>query len=149
MRTTSSLESENSQIQRSFPQNPSIYQFAEHLKLHESMKSTDMYQLINTEITSERLRRKRKIDRERDIKIKHISAMLKNNQISVENFLEVMSDNEMIPKCGRNKLYFLIFSYLDLEWTDILTIAELNIIVLIIYRFSWIKKKERRTLESR
>lgn len=50
MRTTSSLESINSQMGRSFPKHGHVWQFIEQLKYHEYSKSRDM--LSNSKSTN-------------------------------------------------------------------------------------------------
>ncbi|XP_031626897.1 uncharacterized protein LOC116343127 [Contarinia nasturtii] len=69
MRTTSSLEGMNSVIQNSFSSNQNIYSFIEQLRLHESIKSSDLYQLSRSEITNKQLERRRTEDKVRDEKI--------------------------------------------------------------------------------
>ena len=52
MRTTLPVEAINSVIQRSFPNQTTIFKFTESLKLYESIKTTDLYQLEKQEIIS-------------------------------------------------------------------------------------------------
>lgn len=65
-----------------------------------------MFQLVQGHITSEKLQRKRENDRERDKKIRHFTTMLKNGEINVEQFLYAMSEKEMLPQTGENKMNF-------------------------------------------
>lgn len=97
MRTTSPVEAVNSVIQRSFPKQTSIFKFTESLKLHESIKATDLYQLEKNDVISPHLERRRKEDRARDEKIRKWSALLNNNEITVTKFLEEMSKKELLP----------------------------------------------------
>lgn len=97
MRTTSPLEAVNSVIQRSFPEQTNIFKFTESLKLYESIKATDLYQLAKKEINSPHLERKRREDRQRDEKIRMWSAYLTNNIITVAKFLDEMSTKEVLP----------------------------------------------------
>lgn len=92
MRTTSSVEAMNSVIQRSFPTNPHIFKFIDNLRLFESIKSSDLYQLTLGDITNQTLLRKRALDRERDSKIKVLSEKLQIGVITVAEFLELMAD---------------------------------------------------------
>lgn len=98
MRTTSSVEAINSVIQRTFPPKPSIFHFAEFLQFHESCKSTDLYQLIQNDISSEKLQRRRYEDREREKHISCISNMLRCDEITVADFLEEISN--ALPASG-------------------------------------------------
>lgn len=100
MRTTSSLESVNSVIQRSFPGKTNIFKFIDSLKLYESRKSEDLYKLSNGEMSYRQLERKRRVDREREQKIVHLTSQLKNGYITVASFLEYMSANEILPQVG-------------------------------------------------
>lgn len=98
MRTTSSLESMNSQIQRMLPSNAHLYKFIESLKLHESIKSSDLYQLSKKNITNADLERKRVEDKARDEKIKKLSEKMKTGGLSAMDFLKAMSIDETKKK---------------------------------------------------
>lgn len=95
MRTTSSVEALNSVIQRSFPTNPNIFKFIENLRLHESIKSTDLYKLECGNVPDQQLQRKRAEDRKREDKIKMCSEMLKDGEISVAEFLKMMANRNL------------------------------------------------------
>lgn len=103
MRTTSSLEALNSAIQHWFPSNPNIYSFIDHLRLYESIKSSDLYQLSTEEISSKQLERRRTKDKNRDEKIKKLTSSLKIGEISVAGFLEAMSDRSVLPTTSFKK----------------------------------------------
>lgn len=94
MRTTSSLESINSQLQRMLPENAHLYKFIECLRLHESIKSSDLYQISIGNITNQNMKKRRAEDRARDAKIKLLSGKLKKQEISVAGFLRSMSKNK-------------------------------------------------------
>lgn len=100
MRTTSSVEALNSVIQRSFPGQTTIFRFIESLRLHESIKSSDLYQLSLGEISNKIMERRRALDRHRDVKIKRLTTQLKNGEISVNVFLEAMSEKDVLPHTG-------------------------------------------------
>lgn len=104
MRTTSSVEAMNSVIQRQFPTNPHIFKFIENLKLHESIKSTDLYQLGQGTSPNEKMQRKRAEDRVRDDKIKFWSEKLKNGEITVAVFLKSMATESGSQSSG---VYFI------------------------------------------
>lgn len=93
MRTTSSIEAMNSVIQRSFPSNTHIFKFVESLRLHESIKSSNLYQLSLGDISNQQLLRRRALDRERDEKIKIFSEKLKDGVISTAEFLKSMTES--------------------------------------------------------
>lgn len=94
-RTTSLVEAINSQIQRTFPAQPSILQYVEFLKMHESMSSTDLYHLVQEKTPDKEYLRKRPTDRARDKKIKHFSALFGAGDISIGDFLVAMSLKEI------------------------------------------------------
>lgn len=104
MRTSSPMESINSVVQRQFPAITNIYKFAECLRLYESIRSTDLLQISGT-ITSQRLKRARKIDEERDQKIKFFSEQLSKGTITVQEFLEAMACKEILPGEGAYKAF--------------------------------------------
>lgn len=104
MRTTSSLEGLNSVIQKTFPKTTTIFKFAESLRLYEASKSTDLYQISTGQITTPQLERRRKADRERDEKIKYLSAELNNGYISIVQFLVSMSEKDILPPVAFSKL---------------------------------------------
>lgn len=67
------------------------------------MKCTDLYQLSKGEITTPKLQRKRAEDRSRDEKIKWFSASLAKKEITVAQFLEEMSNKDVLPSNGMKK----------------------------------------------
>lgn len=100
MRTTSSVESINSAIQRSFPDTTNIFKFIDSLKMYESIKSYDLHQLSLGEMSNNQLERKRKIDKERQEKIKYLTRKLQIGEITVAAFLESMSSKDVLPSIG-------------------------------------------------
>lgn len=103
MRTTSSVEAMNSVIQRTFPEQTQIFKFVNSLRMFESIKSTDLYQISRGYFTNQHLQRKRAEDRKREEKIKTLSTLLNNETISVPQFLESMSANDVLPPNGTYK----------------------------------------------
>lgn len=101
MRTTSSVESLNSVIGRSFPKHPHILKFIGHLKLHEFTKSYDLSNLTKSDTPPKQLERKRKADREREEKIVFFTKKLKAKEISASEFLDAMATKEILPTNGR------------------------------------------------
>lgn len=97
MRTTSSLESLNSQMNRSFAKHGHIWSFVEQLKFHEFAKTKEMKLIIKE---NKQVGRKRKNDREREKKIKFFSNLLKEGNISPSEFLEAMADRLIMPLNG-------------------------------------------------
>lgn len=100
MRTTSLVEAMNSVIQRSFPPRPHIYKFVESLRLHEAMKSTDLFQISSGEITNPKLQQIRIEDKRRYEKIEFLSEKLETGQITAAEFLERMCDSFVVPPAG-------------------------------------------------
>lgn len=100
MRTTSSLESLNSIIQKSFPQQTNIFKFIDSLRLLESIKASNLHQIHCGFISNRQLERKRTADRDRDLKIKHLTKKLMKGKISVDVFLESMSEKDVLPNIG-------------------------------------------------
>lgn len=99
MRTTSSIESLNSQLNRSFPKRGHIWKFIEQLKYHEFSKANDMQKLTKIDVKMER---KRKSDRERERKIKFLTSLLKEGTIDVGVFLDAMGNKISLPGVSTN-----------------------------------------------
>lgn len=104
MRTTSSLESMNSQIGRSFPRHPNIFKFIECLKQHEYTKATIMKKLI-TNCPKNQMNRKHQEDKERDEKIRHFSSLFAKKKIGIGMFLEAMANKKILPLNGAYTIY--------------------------------------------
>lgn len=99
MRTTSSIESLNSQLQRTFKRHGNIFKFVESLQLHEYSKVLDIKQLHNSE-PAKQMERRKNSDKERDAKIKYFSGKLEIREIDVTEFLEAMSNKMILPATG-------------------------------------------------
>lgn len=112
MRTTSSLEAMNSVIQRTFPSKTNMYKFMENLKMHEAIKSSDMYQLSMDFVTNEHLERRRKEDKIREEKIKTCNEMLENEEISVAEFLALICKKKFPRTTGTYFLFIKLLSTL-------------------------------------
>lgn len=92
MRTISSVESMNRDFNRSFPSHGSIFQFIEALKLFENGKVDDLRNLVtNNDV---QMSRKHKNDKDRQNKIAHYTDALSKNDLSLENFIDIMADDE-------------------------------------------------------
>lgn len=87
--TTSVLEAMHSVIQWSFHPNPHIYKLIDDLKLHEAKKATDLYRVSK----GDEIQQKRAEDKKRAEKIKECLENLKNGDISVAKFLDLMSNS--------------------------------------------------------
>lgn len=101
MRTTSSVESLNSVLGRSFPKHPHIFKFIDRLRLHEFSKYLDMLDLVKDEVPDEQFQRKRLRDKERQEKIVFFTNALKKGDISPGEFLEAMSIKAVLPGVGK------------------------------------------------
>lgn len=99
MRTTSSLESMNAQIGRSFPKHPNFFKFLECLQQHEYTKATAMKKLIEN-CPVYQMERKHQKDKERDEKIKHFSSLFARKRIDLGMFLEAMANKKILPLNG-------------------------------------------------
>lgn len=102
MKTTSSVESVNSAMGRSFPKHPHLFKFIDFLKYHEFSKVLDLQDLKRGDIPKNQFERKRERDRMRDEKIKHFSAELEAKSIDVSRFLEIMATKEILPPNGNH-----------------------------------------------
>lgn len=92
MRTTSSLESMNAVLKRTFPIHPHIFKFIDRLKVHEFSNFLDMLKAVRTEPSDKQLQRRKLKDRKRQAKIEELTAMLKSEEnISPGIFLEKMA----------------------------------------------------------
>lgn len=99
MRTTSSVESMNSALNRGCKARPNIFKFIDRIRLHEFSKQLDLIDLFEDDVTEE-FERKRKLDRERELKITHFTNLLLQNDITVQEFLEAMSTKSFLPGTG-------------------------------------------------
>lgn len=98
MRTTSSMEGLNSNIQRDFSKKTDIFKFTDALKLFESERSSDLHTLSLDK--SSQFQRRHPKDRIRDEKIKMNTELLDDGSITVLDFLKSMATAEMMPKDG-------------------------------------------------
>lgn len=98
MRTTSSIESLNSVVQRKFPKSRNIFSFIEGLRLEDAIKTSDLYQLLIGNVSNQQLMRKRLTDQYRDQKIRSFSARYQNGTVSIEMFLKLVSLKCKKPK---------------------------------------------------
>lgn len=97
MRTTSLVEAMNSVIQRSFPPKTHWFKFVESLKLHEAIKSTDLFQISSGVIENPKLQQVRAEDKRRSEKIDDLSTQLELEQITAFEFLEKMAEKIVVP----------------------------------------------------
>lgn len=100
MRTTSSLESFNSVLGRSCPKHPHIYRFIDYLKIHEYNVCLEMWRLIQKDPIQVPSGPRRKIDIERQNKIKECTDLLKNKKISIAQFLDALLEDVNLPRKG-------------------------------------------------
>lgn len=118
MRTTSSPESNNSKLNRSIPKRANFFKFVDQLKVQESSRLTDFYNLANDNPHENSFERRRKRDQERDSKIKTQSDLLKENKISIKEFLEEMAKREIgiayyvYILISFPQFYYIFFSWL-------------------------------------
>lgn len=114
MRTTSSLESLNAQINRFFSvKHPNIFEFMQNLKGFEYYKYRMMLEKTGEPISISNSR-KRKRDQNREEKIAYFTNLIATNQIDVDDFLNSMANREILPIKG--DIYF--FSYFLINLTN-------------------------------
>lgn len=101
MRTTSSLESVNSTLGRSFPKHPHIFKFLDCLRLFEFSKLLSMIDLVKNENSCQQFQRKRQLDKDREEKINFFTNVLNENRITVREFLEAMANKEILQDLGK------------------------------------------------
>lgn len=123
MRTTSSVEAFNSFLNRSILKRDHFFKFIERLKLHDSRKTDDFFNLIHDNVLPKhQLERTKKRDQLREEKIKLYSFLLDRKEITFEQFLEEMAtdkdcmcivDNSF--HCDNSHAYFDIYSTADVH----------------------------------
>lgn len=111
MRTTSSLESMNSKLNRGCRKHPHIFKFIDRIRLHEFRKSIDLLDLFENDVNEE-FERKRKSDKEREKKIRFFTNLLQKNEIGVNEFLEAMSNNSVLPGAGKPRILYIGDGYI-------------------------------------
>lgn len=89
MRTTSSVESMHRVFGKQFPHHSNIYNFIENLRQFEYTTKDKLEKLVDGDGPLPRMDEK---DRLRDEKIKRFSELLKEHTISVQEFLDEMSN---------------------------------------------------------
>lgn len=113
MRTTSSLESLNAELRRSFPDHPHIFRFVECLQVLEFSKWLDMDELVQANISSKQFEKRKKADKKREEKIQRLTTALETDaDMSPGLFLEAMATDENtrfeIPEFSNYSLNHLI-----------------------------------------
>lgn len=94
MRTTSSLESFNSSLNRSVAKKKNYYTFFERIQLHESRNADKMYNLAHDVLPDKQFEPRHESDRERDRKIKLNTELLCKQETNVEEFLNAMAADD-------------------------------------------------------
>lgn len=98
MRTTSSLEAFNLQLNKSIGKKPIFFKFVDRLKIHESRKAQDG----STEVA---WKMKHKKDQERDEKIKLNTDLLRTGKSSIAEFLNTMA--------ATNSTFFKVYQHVS------------------------------------
>lgn len=94
MRTVSSLESFHSGLNRSMVKKGHFFKFVVGLKLHESRKADNMFNLVHGKMPNNQLHPKHPWDQERDNKIKHFIKLLCDKKLSIKGFLQGMASDK-------------------------------------------------------
>lgn len=92
MRTTSSLESFNSVLNRSMAKRPNFYKFIERLRLHESRAADNMYNAVHG--LQKSLAPHHEKDRQRAEKIEHFTKLICNGKLTSQEFLNAMAQKD-------------------------------------------------------
>lgn len=142
MRTTSSVESLNSQIGRSFAKHPSIFKFIESLKQHEMTKATRMTKLLMN-CPERQFGRKHRIDQERDDKIKYFSSLFEKGSIDVGTFLEAMANKTILPLNGKS-LGSLIFNPIKIHLINFSALLDISLTRTRFQHTNGVSKKSRK-----
>lgn len=115
MRTTSSLESLNSVLKRTFPLHPNMFRFMERLKVFEFGKQLKMFDSMRKGPSENRRRLQ---DRLRDEKVRNILHQLNNTEddFNIGDFFNMLANQDILPNSGEiyilvleNKQKFIIF----------------------------------------
>lgn len=93
MRTTSSLEGFHSVLNRSVPKKGNIFTFIARLKIHESRKTDDMFNLIYHNKSPKHYEPKHKKDKKREEKIRINTDLLRNGTFNTSSFLAAMAED--------------------------------------------------------
>lgn len=123
MRTTSSLESLHSALNRSFKQKEHYFKFIECLRLHESRKADQFFNLLHG-LPATRFQRNFKNQR-REIKIKYFTDLLVvDKTITVEQFLHGMANDQ---DCMYDlKSFYIFFAFFSSTYTYIVFTGDLH-----------------------
>lgn len=120
MRTTSSLESFNSSLNRTVSKKKNYYTFFERLRLHESKKADTMHNLAHDVLPDKHFEPRHIKDQKRDQKIKFFIQLLCNQKISVFEFLTAMAaDDDSMQSFYCNLIIFNILNELFFIAVDI------------------------------
>lgn len=108
MRTTSSLESLNSVLRRSFPLHPRLFKFIDCLQWFEFSKSLDVLELFASNIPKDQRKGKRQRDQKREQKIQFCVQKLGSvdAEFDVGWFLDTMASEDFLQDYGK-----IIFKY--------------------------------------
>lgn len=90
----------NSALNRGCKARPHLFKFIDRIRLHEFKKSMDLQNLVDNDVTED-FDRKRKLDKERELKIAHFTNLLLKKEIGVSEFLEAMSTKTFLPGTGK------------------------------------------------
>lgn len=119
MRTTSSVESLNASLGKSFPKRGNVFEFINSLKLFEFAKTSNMRNLTKS-VPKNQLKRRRTIKRKIDDMIKYYENLRLNNAITVSEFLVAMTVGKILPLEGIwTQLFLIIFFINCIHFSDV------------------------------
>lgn len=110
MRTTSSAESLNAKLGRSFPKRGNFFNFLSALKVFEYGQADSMRSLLASPIPKKQLERKHAADKNRDAKIKHFSKLLRDEEMTIVEFMDAMADDSILPPDG---IKYFLYSFIS------------------------------------
>lgn len=93
-RTTSPLESFHSAMNRSVPKHANFFVFIDGVKLFESKKSDELYNVIHAKPSANLNKAIRKEAQERDVRIRSLTELICSGAISTKQFLEAMAEDD-------------------------------------------------------
>lgn len=92
MRTTSSLESFHSALNRSMAKHGSFFEFVEGLKLHESRKANDLYNILHDHSPITPFTNRHKQVQMREEIIRRNTKALTDGKMTTKSFLEALTE---------------------------------------------------------
>lgn len=113
MRTTSSIESLNARVGRTFPIHGNLFAFMASLKVLEYAKTTDLRNLINAKEPKGQLERRRNKCKASDKRIKYYENLRRTGTISISEYFEAMATGVILELDGMHFIFLYAFKYFN------------------------------------